>query len=201
MSGWIIDLIEGGGYWGIVFLMALENIFPPIPSELIMGVGGIAVARGKMAFVPLLISGTIGSTLGNYVLFLLADRLGYERLQPFVDRWGRWLTMEWEDVETGTRFFRKHGGMVVFILRFMPAFRSVVSLPAGLAHMGHMRFLLYTAAGAAIWNTLLIFAGRWAGNKFEQAEQWLGWVTLAVVAVTLVYYVWRVVTWKPRVQT
>jgi membrane protein DedA with SNARE-associated domain len=200
VSGWIIQLIEAGGYWGIAFLMALENIFPPIPSELIMGVGGIAVARGKMAIVPLLISGTIGSTLGNYVLFLIADRLGYERLQPFVDRWGRWLTLEWQDIETGTRFFRKHGGMVVFILRFMPAFRSVVSIPAGLAHMGHVRFLLYTAAGAAIWNTLLIYAGRWAGNRFSEAEHWLGWITLAVVAVTAIYYVWRVFTWKPRAE-
>jgi membrane protein DedA with SNARE-associated domain len=198
VSGWIIQLIQGGGYWGIALLMALENIFPPIPSELIMGVGGLGVARGTMQFLPLLIAGTIGSALGNYVLFLVADRLGYERLQPFVDRWGRWLTLEWQDVETGTRFFRKHGGMVVFVLRFMPMFRSVVSIPAGLAHMGHVRFLLYTAAGAAIWNTLLILVGRWAGNRFAEAEQWLGWATLAVAGATLIYYVWRVITWKPR---
>lgn len=198
MSGWIINLITVGGYWGIALLMALENIFPPIPSELIMGVGGLAVARGTMQFVPLLIAGTIGSALGNYVLFLIADRLGYERLQPVVDRWGRWLTMEWEDVETGTRFFRKHGGAVVFVLRFMPMFRSVVSIPAGLAHMRHWQFLAYTAAGAAIWNALLITVGRWAGRAFGEAEQWLGWATMAVAAATLVYYVWRVMTWKPR---
>lgn len=197
MNEWIIRLIEGGGYWGIALLMALENIFPPIPSELIMGVGGLAVAKGRMAFVPLLISGTIGSALGNYVLFFVSDKLGYERLRPFVDRWGRWLTLEWEDVETGSHFFRKHGGMVVFVLRFMPMFRSVVSIPAGLAHMGHVRFLLYTAAGAAIWNALLILAGRWAGRAFDQAETWVGWATVAVAVLTLIFYVWRVLTWKP----
>lgn len=198
MSGWIIQLIQGGGYWGIAFLMALENVFPPIPSELIMGVGGIAVGRGAMDFVPLLLAGTVGATLGNYVLFLGADRLGYERLRPFVNRWGRWLTMEWDDVEASSRFFRRHGAIVVFALRFMPMFRSVVSIPAGLAHMKHWQFLIYTAAGAAIWNTLLIFLGRWAGRAFHETEQWLGWATIAVAALTLAYYLWRVVTWKPR---
>ncbi len=198
MNSWVIQFIQGGGYLGIALLMAVENIFPPIPSELIMGVGGFAVANGSMRFVPLLIAGTIGSTLGNYVLFLVADRLGYERLQPFVDRWGRWLTMEWEDVETGTRFFRKHGGAVVFALRFMPMFRSVVSIPAGLAHMKHWQFLAYTAAGAAIWNAFLIALGRWAGRAFGEAEQWLGWATIAVAGLTVVYYVYRVITWKPR---
>jgi len=196
MSAWIIRLIEGGGYLGVAFLMALENIFPPIPSELIMGVGGLAVARGSMEFVPLLIAGTIGSTLGNYVLFLASDWLGYERLRPFINRWGRWLTLEWEDVEKGSRFFRKRGGIVVFIFRFMPMFRSVISIPAGLAHMGHMRFLLYTAAGATIWNVLLIWAGRWAGRTFAEAEKWLGWGVLAVAIVSAVFYVWRIVTWK-----
>lgn len=198
MSDWIIRLIQGGSYWGVALLMALENIFPPIPSELIMGVGGITVARGKMEFVPLLIAGTIGATLGNYVLFLVADRLGFERLRPFVDRWGRWLTMDWQDVEKASRFFKKHGGAVVFVFRFMPALRSVISIPAGLSHMGHIQFLIYTAAGAAIWNTLLIMLGRWAGQAFGEAEQWLGWATIAVAGATLVYYLYRVVTWKPR---
>lgn len=198
MSGWIINLIQGGSYWGVAFLMALENIFPPIPSELIMGVGGITVARGKMEFAPLLLAGTIGATLGNYVLFLLADRLGFERLRPLVDRWGRWLTMDWEDIERSSRFFKKHGGAVVFVFRFMPALRSVISIPAGLSHMSHWRFLIYTAAGAAIWNALLIALGRWAGNAFGEAEQWLGWATIAVAAATLVYYLYRVITWKPR---
>ncbi|MEW9855509.1 DedA family protein [Novosphingobium sp. M1R2S20] len=197
MSEWVIRLIEGGGYWGVAFLMALENIFPPIPSELIMGIGGIAVARGTMTLVPLLIAGTVGATLGNYALFLLADRLGYERLKPFVDRWGRWLTMDWNEVERASHFFRKHGGAVVFFMRFVPMFRTVVSIPAGLSHMSHMRFLLYTAAGAAIWNLVLVQSGRWAGMAFSEAEKYLGWATIAVVAATLVYYFWRVFTWKP----
>ena len=195
---WIYEIIRQGGYLGIMFLMALENIIPPIPSEVIMGLGGIAVARGDMQFWPLLLWGTLGSALGNYVLFLIADRLGYERLRPFIDRWGRWLTLEWHDVEVAGRFLRRHGHWVVFVFRFMPMFRSVISIPAGLAHMGHAKFFAFTFFGAAIWNVLLIIGGKWLGNTLAQAEQWLGWATLAVAVVTVVFYVWRVLRWKPR---
>jgi membrane protein DedA with SNARE-associated domain len=198
MSEWIYEVVRQGGYIGIMLLMALENIIPPIPSELIMGLGGIAVARGDMHFWPLLFWGTLGAALGNYVLFLVADRLGYERLRPFIERWGRWLTLEWHDVEVAGRFLRRRGHWVVFVMRFMPMFRTVISIPAGLAHMGHLRFLAFTAMGAAIWNVLLILGGKWLGQTLAQAEQWLGWATVVVGAVTVVFYVWRVLRWKPR---
>lgn len=198
MQDWIVSLIQGGGYWGIVFLMALENIFPPIPSELIMGVGGLAVAHGKMDLLPLLIAGTAGATLGNYVLFLVADRLGVERLKPFVCRHGRWLTLEWHEIETASRFMRKHGQWVVFFLRFMPLLRTVISIPAGLTHMRHWQFLVYTAAGAAVWNVLLVLGGKWLGQTFSDAETVLNWGVGGLFGVVLVFYVWRVFTWKPN---
>lgn len=198
MAEWIYEVISQGGYLGILFLMALENIVPPIPSELIMGVAGIAVARGHMAFWPLLVSGTIGVTIGNYILFLIADRLGYKKLQPFVERWGKWLTLEWHDVEMAGRFLRRRGHWVVFFLRFAPMFRTVISIPAGLAHMNHGRFLIFTTLGAAVWNTILIAGGTWLGHAFSQAEQWLGWATLAIAVLTVAFYLWRVARWKPR---
>lgn len=197
MNDWMIRLIEQGGYWGILFLMTLENVFPPIPSELIMGVGGIAVARGSMTFWPLLIAGTIGSTIGNYFWFLVGDRFGYRRLYPLVLRWGRWLTMEWDDVESASRFFRRHGQWVVFALRFSPFLRTMISLPAGLAHMNRWRFLLFTFAGAAVWNTLLIHGGRMIA-KFSGVERILGDAILALTALMIAWYIWRVVRWKPR---
>jgi len=150
MTDWIIHLVEDGGYWGIAFLMALENIFPPIPSELIMGLGGIAIARGTMEFWPLLFAGTVGSTVGNYVWFLVGDWLGYERLRPLVDRWGRWLTLEWHDVEKCGDFLRRHGQWVVFGLRFSPLFRTMISLPAGLAARLPPRIDLKTSASSSI---------------------------------------------------
>lgn len=198
MNDWIFYLIEGGGYWGIAFLMVIENIFPPIPSELIMGIGGIAVARGRMDVVPLMVAGTVGSTLGNYAWFLLGRALGWERLKPFVDRWGRWLTMDWEDVAKLVVFFQKHGQWVVFAMRFSPFMRTLISLPAGLARMGHVKFLAFTFAGAAIWNAVLVWAGWHLGTNFGELEKYTGPVALVVVATIGAIYLWRVVRWRPR---
>ena len=194
----IIRAIEQGGLVGIFLLMALENIFPPIPSEVIMGLGGVAVSRGTMDFWPLMISGTVGSTLGNYAWYWLGDHWGRTRLEPFVERWGRWLTMEWEDVEKARGFFRRHGPWVVFVFRFTPIFRTMISLPAGLAHMGVWRFLAFTFAGAFIWNLLLVEGGRRLADWLEESQHILGWVILGFIGLALVGYLWRVVTWKPR---
>jgi membrane protein DedA with SNARE-associated domain len=198
MTEWIIRAIEQGGYWGIFFLMVIENVFPPIPSEVIMGLGGIAVARGAMEFGPLLLVGTVGSTLGNYAWFLVGDRLGYRRLQPLVDRWGRWLTLEWEDVERASRFFQRHGQWIVFALRFSPFLRTMISLPAGLAHMRHWKFLAFTFVGAAVWNAALIEGGNLLSNYLAEAQHWLNWIVIGSIALAFAAYLWRVITWKPR---
>lgn len=196
MTDWIIHLIEQGGYLGIAALMFIENVFPPIPSELIMGAGGVAMARGTMSFWPLLIAGTIGTTLGNYVWFVAADRLGYRRLEPFVDRWGRWLTMRWSDIEAATRFFQSHGQWLVFALRFSPFLRTLVSVPAGLSHMAHWRFLAFTFAGAAIWNTLLIMGGHWLSRYLDTMNAVTGPLIGALVLLALGAWIWRVARWK-----
>ncbi|HTM96803.1 MAG TPA: DedA family protein [Croceibacterium sp.] len=198
MDEFILRTIEQGGYWGIAFLMVIENVFPPIPSELIMGLGGVAVARGTMEFWPLLFAGTVGSTLGNYAWFIAGDRWGYRRLAPIVDRWGRWLTLDWEHIEQASRFLRHHGQWAVFLLRFSPFMRTMISLPAGLAHMGHWRFLAFTFAGAAVWNVILIKGGQWLAYYFDRYEHWLEWAVLGGVGVMLIAYLWRVLTWKPR---
>jgi membrane protein DedA with SNARE-associated domain len=198
MDTWIIELIERGGYWGIALLMAVENVFPPIPSEVIMGVGGIAVARGTMEFWPLLLVGTLGSTLGNYVWFLLGDRWGYLRLKPLIDRWGRWLTMDWQHIEDATTFFRRHGQWIVFGLRFSPFLRTMISLPAGLSHMKHWKFLAFTFAGAAVWNAALIKGGQWLAAYLAESAHLMGWILGGTLALVIALYLWRVLTWKPR---
>ena len=196
MADWIIDLIEQGGYWGIGLLMFLENVFPPVPSELIMGAGGVAVARGSMEFWPLLAVGTIGSTLGNYVWFLAGDRLGYRRLKPLIARWGRWLTMRWSDVEAATAFFQRHGHWVVFALRFSPLLRTMISLPAGLAHMGRGKFLLFTFAGAAVWNAALIQSGQWLARYLDRVNAVSGTVIGGMVVLAVAFWAWRAWRWK-----
>lgn len=196
MADWIIHLIEQGGYWGIALLMFIENVFPPIPSELIMGAGGIAVARGTMTFWPLLIAGTIGSTLGNYAWFLLGDRWGYHRLEPFVARWGRWLTMRWSDVEDASAFFQRHGQWVVFLMRFSPFLRTMISLPAGLSQMKHWKFLVFTFAGAAVWNTLLIYGGKWLAAYFDAMHEVASGVIIGLAVVAVAAWLWRVWRWQ-----
>lgn len=200
MHEFIIDAIALGGYWGIALLMAIENIFPPIPSEVIMGIGGMLIARGEMEFWPLLAAGTIGSTAGNYVWFWIGDKWGYKRLAPFVERYGRWLTLEWEDIENATNFFQRHGQWVVLVLRFSPFLRTMISLPAGLSHMKAWKFLLFTFVGAGIWNVLLIYGGQWLGRYFEQSQDVLAWIVLGAFGLAILAYAWRVLTWKPRAE-
>lgn len=198
MTDFILNLIAWGGYFGIFLLMALENIVPPVPSEVIMGLGGMAVARGDMAMIPLILWGTLGTTVGNYFWYYIGRHIGYERFRPFVDRHGRWLTMEWEDVERLHRFFVKHGQWVVFVFRFMPAFRTIISLPAGMTRMPLWRFLVWTFAGSTIWNAILAYAGLLLGSRFEVLDRYVGPAAAALTVMIVIGYVWRVVTWKPR---
>ena len=197
MTDFILNAIAQAGYLGIFLLMALENIVPPIPSEVIMGLGGMAVARGDMQLVPLVLVGTAGTTVGNYFWYWLGRRVGYERFRPFVERHGRWLTLDWSGVERLHAFFAKHGGWVIFVFRFMPAFRTIISLPAGMTRMPLPKFLLWTFAGSTIWNMILAEAGVLLGNRFQDLHQYVGPATVAVFAVMIVGYIWRVATWKP----
>ena len=219
MTDWVLHLIDAGGYWGIFLLMVLENVFPPVPSELIMGIGGIRVGQGRMAMEWLLLAGTLGTMLGNYFWYLVGHILGFHRLKPLVDRYGRWATLEWKDVEALDHLFGKYGQIVVFVFRFLPAFRTMVSLPAGLFRMGqvkyqdrtdrkgralhylntHGRFLAFTGAGALIWNIFLAYAGFFLGRRFnDEIDAWLGPITTACIIVAVLFYLYRLITWKPR---
>lgn len=200
MDTLIIDLIERGGYLGIFLLMVLENVIPPVPSEVIMGVAGVLVQRGAMDFWPLLIIGTAGTVVGNYAWYWLGDSVGYRRLEPFVDRWGRWLTVDWEHIAKAQVFFAQRGHWVVFFLRFSPFLRTIISLPAGLAHMPKWKFLSFTFAGSLVWNAMLIKGGEWLGHWLADSQDLLAWIIIGMVVATLVGYVWRLLTWTPRAQ-
>ena len=198
MTSLIIEAIAKGGYFGIFVLMVLENVFPPIPPEVIMGVGGVLVARGQMEFWPLMIAGTLGCTLGNYAWYWVGDTWGYQRLAPIIDRHGRWITLDFEQVEKAARFFQRHGHWVIFVLRFSPFLRTIISLPAGLAHMPKGRFLLYTTAGAGVWNVLLVEGGRRLAPLIAKYEDWASWAVIGFVVLLLGWYAYRVATWTPR---
>lgn len=198
MDDFILQVVDRLGLAGIAILMALENVFPPMPSEAIMGSAALAIHRGSMEFWPVLIAGTVGTVAGNYFWFAIGHRLGYERTRPFIDRWGRWLTVEWEDVEKAARFFRRHGHWVVLALRATPFMRTMISLPAGLARMAVWKFLVFTSIGAAAWNVMLIVGTRWLLARFPDSDAVVSWILVAIIVLGVLAYGWRMATWRPR---
>ena len=198
MTDVILPIITGGGYLGIFLLMALENIIPPVPSEVIMGLAGMGVARGEFALVPLVLVGTAGTTVGNWFWYALGRRVGYERFRPLIERHGRWLTLDWHSVEGIHRFFLRHGGWIIFAFRFSPVMRTIISLPAGMTRMPLARFLVWTFLGSTIWNAILALAGLWLGSRFGELHRYVGPVAVATMAVIFLGYLYRVATWRPR---
>lgn len=196
MDDWIIHLVNDTGYWGVAFLMFLETIFPPVPSEVIMTVAGVSSARGNMHFGGVVASGTAGAMLGNYLWFLLAHRFGKERLQRFLEKHGRWLTLHWTDVERGQLLFKKHGSIIILVARMLPTFRSLISIPAGLFTMSHRRFLVFSTIGTAGWSAALAGAGYALGSQFADVEKILGPLSTAVIVLIVVGYLWRLFKWK-----
>ena len=198
MTDFILDLIQSWGYFGIAILMFLENVFPPIPSEVIMSLGGVMVGHGRFDYWTLVAFAVVGTTLGNWVWYWVARGVGYERLKPLVDRHGRWLTLDWDEVEKLHDWFIKYGSGIVFVCRFMPIARTMVSLPAGMVGMHQVKFLLWTAAGSTIWIAALAGAGSWFGKQFHEVERFIGPVALIAIGSIILLYVYRVVTWKPK---
>jgi membrane protein DedA with SNARE-associated domain len=198
MENWIIHLVNAAGYWGVAFLMLLETVFPPIPSEVIMTVAGVSAARGNMTLGGVVASGTAGAMLGNWLWYWLAIKFGEKRLHIFIDKYSRWLTLDWQEVERGEALFKKHGSIIVLVARMLPTFRSLISVPAGLFGMSLRRFLVFSTIGTAGWSAALAGAGYFLGSQFQDVEKWLGPLSTLVIAGIVLTYVWRLVRWKPN---
>ena len=193
MSNWIVQLIQSGGYLGILVLMTIENVFPPVPSELIMPLAGYLAGRNEMTLWGAILAGTAGSVLGALPLYYLGARIGGERIKAFADRHGRWTAVSRQDLERAEAWFDGHGWSAVFVCRLIPGIRSLISIPAGMRRMSMLPFLLVTAAGTALWATLLGCVGYFLGRSYQAAEQYVGWVSWAVIAAIMLWYVVKVV--------
>ncbi|MBW0144763.1 DedA family protein [Sphingomicrobium clamense] len=194
MSDWVVNLIDGAGYLGIAFLMFIETVFPPIPSELIMSIAGIRTGQGELDYWLVVVAGTFGAMAGNFLWYLFARALGIERFKPFIDRWGRWLTVTWKEVERAQRWFEQHGTFFVFLGRMLPTVRSLVSVPAGLLKMRMKSFLIASTIGTFGWTAMLAYAGYKLGENIDEIDAYLGPVSNTVIAVLVVGYVWRLWT-------
>jgi membrane protein DedA with SNARE-associated domain len=194
VSDWIVRLIEQSGYLGVGFLMFLETVFPPIPSEIIMSLSGVAAGQGKLSLGWVIAAGTTGAMLGNILWYLAARALGILRLKPIVMRWGRWLTMSWGEVLRAERWFATHGTLFVFLGRMLPTVRSLVSIPAGLLKMRFKSFFIASTIGTAAWTAALAFAGFKLGQNYQDIDHLLGPLSNGVLVLLVIGYVYRVWT-------
>ena len=182
------------GYPGITLIMITENIFPPIPSELVMPFGGFAVGQGSMSFAGVWIASVIGSVLGALLLYYVGWWAGDSLVRGFLRRYGRLLTLSERDYDRALDFFNKYGAAVIFFGRLIPLVRSLISLPAGADHMPLPKFLLLTSLGSGIWNGVLIYAGLLLGENWHAVidfmQSYQNIVVIAFAAVAVPAVVW-----------
>jgi membrane protein DedA with SNARE-associated domain len=161
----------------------------------------VSAARGNMTLTGTIAAGTAGAMLGNWMWYWLAIKFGEKRMHIFIDRYSRWLTLDWEEVERGERLFQKHGSIIVLVARMIPTLRSLISIPAGLFGMSLRRFLVFSTIGTAGWSAALAGAGYFLGSQFGDVEKWLGPLSTLVIAAILLTYVWRLIRWRPGDRT
>lgn len=200
MFEFITEFLEKSGYLGVFALMALENIFPPIPSEMIMPFAGFVVARGDLNLVGVLVAGTAGSVAGALPWYYAARVYGCERLKHLAGRHARWLTVDPEDIDHAMATFKKHGRKTVLFGRLVPAVRTLISVPAGLANMSLSQFLLYSGIGSLAWTGLLTAAGFLLENNYKEVSKYVDPVSKVIFGAMLAWYLYRVITWKKPAQ-
>lgn len=194
MQEWIISTMNSLGYLGIGLLMFAENLFPPIPSELIMPLAGFTVAKGKMNFTLAVLAGVIGTILGAFPWYYAGKILGEERLKSLADRYGKWITVSSQDIDKATRWFNRYGNKAVLLGRLVPGVRTLISLPAGLSNMPLAPFVIYSTLGTTAWVMILTFLGFMLGEKYELVEQYLDPVSKIVLVFLIVAFIaWVVI--------
>ena len=193
MENWITSIMEQFGYIGIFLLIMVENLFPPIPSEVILTFGGFMTTHSNLTILGVVIAATIGSVVGAIVLYGVGFVINVDRIEKIVDRWGHILRLTREDIHKANAWFEKYGVWTVFFCRFIPLIRSLISLPAGMARMNFWVFLALTTVGTFIWNVVLVNIGAAVGDSWETI---VGYVDIysnivyAVLAVLFIVLVW-----------
>lgn len=191
LVGWVVDVISALGWFGVSILVALENVFPPMPSEVVLPFAGFVAGREDTNPWVMVVAATAGSVAGAVVLYEFGRQVGQERTRRFLCRLP---LVEEEEVDRAVDWFHRHGTGSVFFGRFLPFIRSVVSLPAGADRMHRAWFLLLTAAGSLIWNAVWVWAGYLLGRQWRDVGRYSDWLNYGLIAAVLVLlgrYVWR----------
>ncbi|KPC73814.1 alkaline phosphatase [Thermoactinomyces vulgaris] len=194
MESWITDFMEEFGYLGIFLMIALENLFPPIPSEIVLSFGGFMTTQSDLTVTGVVIASTLGAVVGAIALFYIGRLLDVERLERIVERWGHLLRTDKEDIHKANAWFHRYGIWTVFFCRMVPIVRSLISIPAGMAKMNFPLFLLFTAVGSLIWNMVLVNLGAALGASWSKVLEYMSVyqdiVIVIVGALLIVGAVW-----------
>jgi membrane protein DedA with SNARE-associated domain len=193
MEKWLIGIMEEFGYAGVMFLIALENIFPPIPSEVILTFAGFMTASTDLSIAGVILSSTAGSLLGAVLLYGLGRQLGVDKLGRIVDKWGYLLRVTKNDIYKADSWFDRYGAWTVLFCRVIPLLRSLISIPAGISGMRFRTFLLFTTIGTLIWNSILVYLGATVGASWEDIVQYIDvyskfiYIILVLISVGLLF--------------
>ena len=197
MTEWIIQTISDFGYVGIFLVMLAESIFPPIPSELIIPFAGFAAANGELNLFGVIAAATVGAVVGMLPWYFAGRLFGLSRVRVMADRFGRVMAFNADEIDMAVGWFTRFGPVIVLFGRLIPLIRTLISIPAGLSRMPLPIFLLASAAGALVWNTILTMAGFILHEHYEVIEVVLDPLTYIVLGLVVVLYLVKVVTWRP----
>lgn len=201
---WATSVVQGMGYGGVALLVALENLFPPIPSEIVLPLAGFVAASGDASTGGMVIAATAGSMAGAYALYGLSAAIGPARLRILIGRHGRWFGLIEEDLDRAEAWFDKRARPVVLVSRCVPLMRSLISIPAGFRRMSLWPFTIYTLIGSLVWNLALVGAGYLLGENWRRAGEPMDMLQTVVLVVTVLALAWfvlrRVLSPRPRRQ-
>ncbi|MDA0302590.1 MAG: DedA family protein [Chloroflexi bacterium] len=182
LTDWVIQVVDSLGYVGVALLVTLENVFPPIPSELILALAGFVASRGDATLIGMIVAATVGSLLGAWILYGAAYVFGPEPLKALVRRYERWIRITEGDLDTAERWFARWSTLAVLLCRCVPLVRSLISIPAGLSKMNFISFTVYTTIGSLVWNTIFVTAGYLLGERWELVLEYSEYFELFVLA-------------------
>ncbi|MDZ4284337.1 MAG: DedA family protein [Patescibacteria group bacterium] len=196
MFNWVLSVIESGGYAGIFFLMVLENIFPPIPSEVILPVAGFAAASGDLHIIAVVLVAACGAVIGHFPWYMLGRLFSSSRLKRLSARYGRLLAFSPRDIDRAQEWFARHGRKAILFGRLVPTVRTLISIPAGSARMPLATFLLYSFIGSAAWTAALVLSGYVLESQYEKVTKYIDLAADGVILRIVVIYVYRVITFR-----
>ncbi|WP_180080665.1 DedA family protein [Acinetobacter sp. YH12201] len=186
LTEWIISIMEQLGYLGIALLMFLDNVFPPIPSEIIMPSAGYSASQGQLTLFGVIISGCFGSLLAAALLYWIGYKFNHDSIFHFVDHYGRYMFIKSSDVKKSLDWFEHYGHRIVFFGRMIPAVRSLISIPAGMSRMPFWKFMFYSGLGTIIWTTFLACVGFYFGENQPLMQQIFSQVSHSIILIILV---------------